>query len=117
MEQGHGLALPAAIVQRQDRHTRSRMLPIEGHEGRRGGYIITISLVTTDTYLPYTGLRLGYNGCGILVFGCLETPGHDSALIPLIPLMIPSLNPRSFDSNDPMQCEALADVVVQSVGC
>lgn len=82
MEQRHRLALAPAIVQRQDGDTGAGVLPVEGHEGGRGGDIVAVRLIAAHADLADAGLRLGHNGCGIFVLGSLEAPRHDSGLVP-----------------------------------
>jgi len=76
VEERHGLALPAAVVQRKDSDTGPGVLPVEGHEGAGGGDVVPVRLVAAHADLADAGLRLGHNGCGIFVLGSLESPGH-----------------------------------------
>lgn len=76
MEERHGLALPAAVVQREDSDAGPGVLPVEGHEGAGGGDVVTVRLVAAHADLADACLRLGHNGCGIFVLGSLESPGH-----------------------------------------
>lgn len=80
IEQRHGFALPATVVQRQHSHTGTRVLPVKGHERARRGNIVAIVLIRAHDNVANAHLRLRHDGSRILVFGRLKSPRHCSAL-------------------------------------